>query len=110
MRTITARTEIDRLFTEGRRTPRRTMLLIVLPTPEARDPQGRVLFVAGKRLGGAVTRNRAKRVMRAAVSRCGGPWRGLDVALVARDATCLASPAELDAILRETLGSAGGSR
>ena len=108
MRTITARTEIDRLFTEGRRTPRRTMLLIVLPTPEARDPNGRVLFVAGKRLGGAVTRNRAKRVMRAAVRRCGGPWRGLDVALVARDTTGTTPPAELDAVLREALGPADG--
>lgn len=48
---------------------------------------GRVAFIAGKKLGGAVVRNRAKRVLRAAARTAGGPWAGLDVLLIARSAT-----------------------
>ena len=33
------------------------------------EPEKRVAFVAGKRLGGAVVRNRAKRLMREALRR-----------------------------------------
>jgi len=99
MRTITAHGEIERLFTEGSRTSHRVLLVLALGTPEARGPEGRVLFVAGKRIGSAVRRNRAKRVMREAVRRAGGPWPGSDVALVARQGTADAAPEELDVAL-----------
>jgi ribonuclease P protein component len=100
MRTITAAREIDRLFTEGRRAADRDLLVLIAPTPGARDPHGRVLFVAGKRLGSAVLRNRCKRVMRAAVDRVGGPWPGWDVALIARSGTATAAPSALDGALK----------
>jgi ribonuclease P protein component len=99
MRTITAHAEVDRLFTEGGRAAGSTLLVLAVETPEARDPNGRVLFVAGKKLGSAVVRNRSKRVMRAAVGRVGGPWAGWDVALVARARTRDARPEEIDAAL-----------
>lgn len=69
---------------------------LVRETPEGRGPQGRVAFIAGKRMGGAVLRNRAKRVLRAAVDRAGGPWPGHDVVLIARERTATAPAAELD--------------
>jgi len=107
MKTITAHAEIDRLFAGGRRVSHPALLVLALPTPEARDPQGRVLFVAGTRLGGAVVRNRSRRVLREAARRSGAPWPGWDVALVARNNTAAAGPATLDEALLRALGALG---
>ncbi|MDY0340267.1 MAG: ribonuclease P protein component [Coriobacteriia bacterium] len=96
MRTIKNASEIDNIFRRGVRATGSTVTLIAVRTPEARGSHGRVLFVAGKRLGGAVTRNRSKRVLRAAVSRCGGPWPGWDVVLMARTITGTISHTDLD--------------
>lgn len=65
---------------------------------------GRVTFVAGRRVGGAVARNRAKRVLRAA-------WREIgaavseeqDVAVVARAAIRGARARDLGIELQELL-------
>jgi ribonuclease P protein component len=51
---------------------------------------GRVAVVASKRVGNAVARNRAKRVLRAAVAAHGVP-HGVDLALVARRGAAAAS-------------------
>ena len=48
------------------------------------DREGRVAFIAGKKLGNAVWRNRAKRRMRAACVQVGGEVAGYDVLFVAR--------------------------
>ena len=45
---------------------------------------GRVAFVAGKKLGSAPLRNRAKRRLREAAYQAGAPWKGYDVVFVAR--------------------------
>ena len=102
MRTITAHGEIDRLFKQGSRTSHRVLIVLAIETPEARGPEGRVLVVAGKRIGSAVHRNRAKRVLREALRRAGAPWPGLDVALIAREGTGEARPDELDDALQRT--------
>jgi ribonuclease P protein component len=95
LRTIKASSEIDALFRQGRRFSRMHLMLLVRPTPPGRGPEGRVAFIAGKKLGNAVVRNRCKRVMRETVRRTGGPWRGQDVAIVARNGTGGLSPAVL---------------
>jgi ribonuclease P protein component len=105
--TISASGEIDRLFSEGQRAGTPALLVLALRTPEARGPGGRVLFVAGKKLGGAVLRNRCKRVERAAAVRAGAPWPGWDVALIARARTSWVSPEELDAALDQGLRKLG---
>jgi ribonuclease P protein component len=105
MRTLKAPSEIDTLFKSGRRGSNDLVLVLSMQTPERRGPEGRVVFVAGKKLGGAVVRNRCKRVLREAVRRCGGPWNGFDVAVVARTATATASPAALDVALGDALAS-----
>ncbi|MBF4509010.1 MAG: ribonuclease P protein component [Aeromicrobium sp.] len=113
MRTITSKVDIERLFREGTRTSSKVATVLVAPTPEARDQHGRVLFVAGRRIGGAVTRNRAKRVLREAARRSGAPWPGLDVALLARPTTPAAAPAEIDTALRVAIAQwerRGGGR
>jgi ribonuclease P protein component len=107
MKTICSPAEIDRLFGRGLKASDATLLVIALRDNESRDPKGRVIFVAGKRLGGAVARNRAKRVLRDAVRRAEGPWPGWDVALVARAATGTAKVAELDRSLRAALRRLG---
>lgn len=107
MRTLKAASEIDALFKTGRRGSTDLIVVLSAPTPERRGPGGRVVFVAGKKLGGAVMRNRCKRVLREAVRRAGGPWGGHDVAVVARFHVATATPAELDAALVLGLRKAG---
>lgn len=109
MRTVKAPSEIDALFKTGRRGSTDVLMVLSTATPPQRGPEGRVVFVAGKKLGGAVMRNRCKRVMREAVRRAGGPWDGLDVALVARARVAMATPAAIDAALREALRRGGVS-
>jgi ribonuclease P protein component len=105
MRTLTAHTDIDRLFAGGRRVSHPALLVLGARSPEGPDAPGRVMFVAGKRLGGAVWRNRSKRVMREAMRRAGGPCAGWDVALIARTRTASASTAELDEALRAAMAA-----
>lgn len=105
MESIRASGDIDRLFREGRRAAHPLVNVIAGPCGSA--PAGRVAFVAGRKIGGAVRRNRAKRVLREACRRAGGPWPGTDVVLVARAQTGEATPRELDAALAQTLTRAG---
>lgn len=71
---------------------------------------GRVVFVAGKKIGNAVFRNRSRRVLRAAVRRTGLDWAGWDVALIARPQTATASPVQLDDALRAALKKVEATR
>lgn len=96
MHTIRSGREIDELFREGVRVPHQMMIALIRKTPTGRGPQGRVAFVAGKKLGNAVVRNRAKRVLRAALSRAGGPWPGMDAVFIARSGTGTAASEALD--------------
>lgn len=46
--------------------------------------EGRVAFIAGKKLGNAVWRNKAKRRMRSLCKDCEGPWSKYDVIFLAK--------------------------
>jgi ribonuclease P protein component len=105
--TLRSSSEIDALFAEGRRGATRLVTVLASPTPEGRDPSGRVVFIAGKRLGGAVLRNRSKRILRECVRRRGGPWPGRDIAVIAHVDTGTAPPEQLDEALDRALRSAG---
>lgn len=107
MLTITSSSDIDALFREGQRAAHPLLVVLAGPTPAGRPAQGRVVFVAGKRIGDAVLRNRCKRVLRETVRRAGGPWPALDVALVARAETGAARPEALDAALGRALKRLG---
>ena len=67
-RSLRSSTEFSRAYQTGQR--RRCGGVTVIAGPGPPGPAS-VGFVAGKRVGSAVVRNRAKRRMRAAVSRCG---------------------------------------
>lgn len=99
--------EIDAVFREAQKAIHPLVILLVAQTPEGRGPGGRVAFIAGKKLGGAVLRNRSRRVLREAVLRAGGPWPDCDAVFVARAETSEASAAALDDALAITLKRAG---
>ncbi len=107
MRTIRSGREIDELFREGMRVSHPLAIALMKHTPAERGPKGRVAFVAGKKVGNAVTRNRSKRVLRAAVARAGGPWPGADVVLIARPGTASAPPSGLDEAICRVARKAG---
>lgn len=104
--TVKSHEDVDRLFTHGERTFGKMVMARIAKTPEGRDHSGRVAFIAGKRLGNAVLRNRCKRVMREAVRMAGGPWPGYDVAFIARSAKLAKrSPYELVEECKALVGS-----
>jgi ribonuclease P protein component len=69
--------------------------------------RARVAFVAPKRLGNAVFRNRCKRVLREAARACEFPIDGYDVILFATKDTHDSSPELVSKALRRMLDRAG---
>ena len=103
MATIKSSREIDTIFRGAKRVAAPLLIVLVAQTPEGRGRFGRVAFIAGKKLGGAVLRNRCRRVLRASVQRLRGPWPGYDVVLIARSGTARASAEILDRALEGAL-------
>lgn len=87
LETIKSSTEISRIFATGKRLNGQAITLLVQAHESTHDPRGRVAFVAGKKSGNAVWRNKAKRRMREIARNLGGPWDGFDVVFVAKRAT-----------------------
>jgi ribonuclease P protein component len=95
---LTRSADVQRTLRRGTRRGGDLMAVHVLKRPEDEVPGGsdapgvpaaRLTVVASRRVGGAVRRNRAKRLLREAARPL--PWRsGVDVVLVAR-AACAAS-------------------
>lgn len=105
MRTVTSVADIERLFTMSGRAG--DSLLMVRAVARGAVHPGAVMFVAGRKLGNAVIRNRCKRVLREACRRAGAPWAGHDVAVTARRGAVSATPAQLDRSLEKQLRKAG---
>lgn len=105
--TIKSSGEIDKLFKLGSRAANNLVVVIAAPTEPERGPVGRVVFVAGKKTGNAVFRNRARRVMRASVQRIDASWDGWDVALIARPSVATSPPDAVDAAIRSALHKLG---
>ena len=105
MKTIKSKREFEEVFTRGRRYSSATLHMRVHQGSE--DEDGKVAFVAPKRLGNAVLRNRCKRLLRAAACSCGLPRAGTDIILMATDKTYGASSCDVARELGELLGEAG---
>jgi ribonuclease P protein component len=102
------RGEFERIRQNGRSWPQRFFVLIVLPHPDRPEAPPRIGIAAGKKLGGAVTRNRYKRMLREAVRQVyQNIPGGVDVILIARAPIAEASVVQITAALRETLRRAG---
>ncbi len=104
MKTIRSSREIDAMFETAAKIPHPLLMALVAPAADASG--GRVCFVAGRRLGGAVVRNRLKRLLREGIRRAGGPPKTLDVILVARPGLARADTDEIDAAIRSVLDRA----
>ena len=107
METVKSSRDIERMFAAGTRAAHPLLIAIAMETPSGRGPGGRVVFIAGKKLGGAVVRNRSKRLLREAVRRAGGPWQGFDVALIARAGLVTARPEQIDGAIHSVLRRLG---
>ena len=71
------------------------------------DAPGRVAFIAGKKNGGAVWRNQAKRKLRAAWHQATATPQDYDVLLVANKKTATVSSTEIAKVLDTALNDAG---
>ena len=87
MNIIKSSEQISELFSQGKRVSAKEIRIIYKKHDEQRDPCGRVAFIAGKKLGNAVVRNRSKRVMREVARENGLPIEGYDILLMATPAT-----------------------
>ena len=97
MKTIKSKRDFEVVFMEGKRVSNRFVNLVVRPV--VGDGAPRVAFVAAKRLGNAVHRNRCKRVLRSAARQAGYPLAGYEVILLSPKATHDASSREVAAAL-----------
>jgi ribonuclease P protein component len=92
--------DFDRVFRQGRSHAGRELVLYVFPRGEADEP--RLGLSVSRKVGGAVQRNRVKRLLREAFALEGGRLpAGTDAVVVARrEANALAEREGLDGIRR----------
>lgn len=105
METIKSRREFGQVFSGGRRYNHQLVRITVLKGNEG--AKGRVAFVAPKRLGNAVYRNRCKRVLREAARMVGLPSDNGDVLVFATRKTHDASPKDVGDALAVLLRRSG---
>ena len=109
-RTIASSNEIGDALRQGQRRSSSVVTVHMCATPEQRGRDGRVAYIAAKRLGGAVWRNRSRRVLREAFRLAGGPVPGADLLLVATKQTASSHPADVAAAIVEILRRLGAGR
>lgn len=102
METIKSKKDFGRVFSGGKRANHRLVRMTVLRLSEGGP--GRVAFVAPKRLGNAVFRNRCKRVLREAARETGFPKEGFDVIFFATKETHDAHPHEVSKAMSSLIG------
>ncbi|WP_028263601.1 ribonuclease P protein component [Atopobium fossor] len=98
METIKSKQEFERVFANGNRASH--PLVRITFVKEDQSAPTKIAFVAAKRLGNAVFRNRCKRVLREAARRSVIPQDGLSVIFFATHKTATAAPSELDVALK----------
>lgn len=91
-RRIRRRGEFQRVFDAGRRAHGRHLTIIAAPAP---GPDSRIGIVASKKLGGAVVRNRAKRLIREVFRTQASPDRASDLVIIPKASALQVNKAEV---------------
>jgi ribonuclease P protein component len=99
-RRIRRRGEFQRVFDAGRRAHGRHLTIIAVP---ARGPSSRLGIVASKKLGGAVVRNRAKRLIREMFRTESGPDHASDLVVIPKPSALTVQTVEVTRDYRTTL-------
>jgi ribonuclease P protein component len=99
-RRIRRRGEFQRVFDAGRRAHGRYLTIIAAP---ASGPDSRLGIVASKKLGGAVVRNRAKRLIRQVFRTSTTPDRPSDLVIIPKQSVLQVVISELVTDYRTTL-------
>jgi ribonuclease P protein component len=99
-RRIRRRREFQRVFDAGRRAHGRYLTIIAAPSP---GPDSRLGIVASKKLGGAVVRNRAKRLIREVFRTQSHPERAFDLVIIPKTSALQVHAAEVISDYRTTL-------
>ena len=99
-RRIRRRGEFQRVFDAGRRAHGRHLTIIAAPAP---GPHSRLGIVASKKLGGAVVRNRAKRLIRQVFRTEAGPGSPADLVIIPKTSALEVVIAELATDYKTTL-------
>lgn len=105
METIKSKRDFEKVFSQGRRYNHSLVRMTLLRGDEG--DRGKIAFVAAKRLGNAVFRNRCKRVLREAARACDLPANNAHIILFATWRTHDSSPAEVSKALGGLLVKAG---
>lgn len=96
---LRARPEFDRVFRKGRRLGGRLFMILALPNDR---PEHRLGLAVSRKIGNAVTRNRARRLLKEGFRRLERPEeQGLDLVVVARPDIVGRTQAEVEGELRD---------
>lgn len=106
-RRIRRRGEFQRVFDAGRRAHGRYLTIIAAPSS---GPDSRIGIVASKKLGGAVVRNRAKRLIREVFRTQSGPETASDLVVIPKASALQVEAAEVVSDYRTTLRRLGMSK
>ena len=103
-RRLRRRGEFERVFQAGRRAHGRYLTIVAATRSE---PETRLGIVASRKIGGAVVRNRAKRLIREAFRHAVGPRSATDLVVIAKPASAGLGASDLERDYQATLKRLG---